>query len=279
MKAFLKSAIAAGVMALMSFNIHAQNFTPVVSPVVHEDNTVTFNYLAPEAESVKLSAQFAPKTDMVKGENGVWSITVGPVTPDIYPYCFEVDGIGVMDPQCAEWFPNEGFKNSLVDIRGKEPLDHELRSVPHGKVDYVNYRSETLGVFGNAIVYTPPTYDKDMDKKYPVFYLISGTTDTEEVYFKVGRMNLILDNLIAEGKAKEMIVVLPYGNPAGYENAGMLDFSKGDPFCLDLLNDLMPYVEANYRTLNDRDSRAIGGFSRGGNQGLTVGLNNLDKFS
>ena len=90
MKAFLKSSIAAGVMALMSICSFAQNFTPVVSPVVHEDNTVTFNYLAPEAENVKLSAQFAPKTDLVKGENGVWSITVGPVTPDIYPYCFEV---------------------------------------------------------------------------------------------------------------------------------------------------------------------------------------------
>lgn len=265
MKAFLKSAIAAGVMTFMGISTYAQNFTPVVSPVVHEDNTVTFNYLAPEAESVKLNAQFAPKTDMVKGENGVWSITVGPVTPDIYPYCFEVDGVGVMDPQCAEWFPNEGFKNSLVDIRGKEPLDHELRSVPHGKVDYVNYWSGTLGIFGNAIVYTPPTYDKAPDREYPVFYLISGTTDTEEVYFKVGRMNLILDNLIAEGKAKEMIVVLPYGNI--------------DPFCTDLLNDLMPYMETNYRTLNNRDSRAIGGFSRGGNQGLTVGLNNLDKFS
>ena len=279
MNTILKSALAAGVMAIISINIHAQNFTPVTSPIVHEDNTVTFNYLAPDAESVKLDAQFAPKADMVKGENGVWSITVGPVTPDMYPYCFEVDGVRVMDPQCAEWFPNEGFKNSLVDIRGKDPLDHELRSVPHGKVDYVNYWSETIGHFGNAIVYTPPTYDKALDRKYPVFYLISGTTDTEEVYFKVGRMNLILDNLIAEGKTKEMIVVLPYGNPAGYEPAGMLDFSKGDPFCLDLLNDLMPYVEANYRTLNDRDSRAIGGFSRGGNQGLNVGLNNLDKFS
>ena len=279
MKAFLKSAATAGIMAFMSISSYAQNFTPVVSPVVHDDNTVTFNYLAPEAENVRISAQFAPKADMVKGSSGIWSITLGPVSPDIYPYCFEVNGIGVMDPQCAEWFPNEGFKNSLVDIRGKHPLDHELRSVPHGKVDYVNYRSGTLGAFGNAIVYTPPTYDKDLDRKYPVFYLISGTTDTEEVYFKVGRMNLILDNLIAEGKAKEMIIVLPYGNPAGYDPAGTLDFSEGDPFIRDLLGDLMPYVESNYRTLNDRDSRAIGGFSRGGNQALTAGLNNLDKFS
>ena len=279
MNRILKSVIAAGLFISMAISSSAQRPVQVVSPIVHSDNTVTFNLLAPEAENVKISAQFAPKTDMVKGENGVWSITLGPVAPDIYPYCFEVDGIAVMDPQCPDWFPNEGFKNSIVDVRSNEPLDHELRSVPHGKVDYVNYHSETLGLFGNAIVYTPPTYDKDADRKYPVFYLISGTTDTEEVYFKVGKMNLILDNLIAEGKAKEMIIVLPYGNPAKYYPAGTFDFRKGDVFSKDLLNDLMPFVEANYRTLNDRDSRAIGGFSRGGNQGLSFGLNNLDKFS
>ena len=249
------------------------------SPIVHPDNTVTFNLNAPQAKNVRISAQFAPKADMQRLDNGVWTITLGPVTPDIYPYCFEVDGIAVMDPQNPEWFPNEKFKNSLLDVRGDKPLAHELRSVPHGKVDYVNYYSETMGVYGNAIVYTPPTYDKNPDRKYPVFYLISGTTDTEEVYFKVGRMNLILDNLIAEGKAKEMIIVLPYGNPSKYFPAGTFDFTKGDVFSKDLLNDLMPYVEANYRTLNDRDSRAIGGFSRGGNQGLAFGLSNLDKFS
>ena len=249
------------------------------SSVVNPDNTVTFRISAPKAKNVKISAQFAPKQDMERGANGVWSITLGPVAPDIYPYCFEVDGIGVMDPGCPDWFPNEGFKNSMVDVRGTEPMDHDLTSVPHGKVDYVNYYSETLGLYGNAIIYTPPAYDKQTDRKYPVFYLISGTTDTEEVYFKVGKMNLILDNLIAQGKAKEMIIVLPYGNPSEYYAPGTFDFRKGDIFSKDLLNDLMPYVEANYRTLNDRENRAIGGFSRGGNQGLSFGLHHLDKFS
>ena len=249
------------------------------SPIVNPDNTVTFNFNAPEAKSVIISAQFAPKTEMQRRDDGVWTITLGPVAPDIYPYCFEVDGIAVMDPQNPDWFPNEGFKNSMVDVRGTQPMDHAVKSVPHGKVDYVNYYSETLGLHGNAIVYTPPTYDKNLDQKYPVFYLISGTTDTEEVYFKVGKMNLILDNLIAEGKAKEMIIVLPYGNPSKYYPAGTNTFAMGDLFSKDLLNDLMPYVEANYRTINDRENRAIGGFSRGGNQGLAFGLTNLDKFS
>ena len=275
----LKSVLSALVGLAFAVSAAAQRPVQAASPIVNPDYTVTFNLNAPNAKNVKISAQFAPKTDMIKGENGVWTITLGPVAPDIYPYCFEVDGVAVMDPQCPDWFPNEGFKNSMVDVRKAEGMDHDLNSVPHGKVDYVNYWSETMGLHGNAIVYTPPTYDKNLDKKYPVFYLISGTTDTEEVYFKVGKMNLILDNLIAEGKAKEMIIVLPYGNPSKYFAPGTFDFRQGDVFSKDLLNDLMPYVESNYRTLNDRENRAIGGFSRGGNQGLAFGLTNLDKFS
>ncbi|MBR6891149.1 MAG: esterase, partial [Clostridia bacterium] len=251
----------------------------VSSPVVNPDNTVTFNYRDPNAKSVKVNTQFAGTQEMTKGANGVWTVTLGPVAPDMYPYSFDVDGVQVMDPQNPDWFPNETFKNSIVDVRGTgAPLLHALKDVPHGSVDYVNYWSESLGTWGNAIVYTPPMYDKNKNKKYPVFYLISGTTDTEEVYFKVGRMNLILDNLIAQGKAKEMIIVLPYGNPSKYfqPGQGQLD---GHSFTRDLMHDLMPFVEKNYRTINDRDHRAIGGFSRGGNQALSTGLTHLGKFS
>ena len=249
------------------------------SPVVNPDNTITFNYSAPNAKKVQVSTQFAGTQDLQKGPNGIWTVTLGPVEPDMYPYSFLVDGVQVMDPQNPDWFPNETFKNSLVDVRGTgDPLPHALKDVPHGSVDYVNYWSNSLGTWGNAIVYTPPQYDKNKNKKYPVFYLISGTTDTEEVYFKVGRMNLILDNFIAEGKAKDMIIVLPYGNPSKYFQPGEAP-RMGDMFTTDLINDLMPFVEKNYRTINDRDHRAIGGFSRGGNQGLAIGLTNLDKFS
>ena len=135
------------------------------------------------------------------------------------------------------------------------------------------------------MVYLPPGYQRNRDKKYPVFYLISGTTDTEEVYYKVGRANYILDNLLAEGAAEEMIIVMPYGNPykllptkASMGSMPQMQFGR-DIFSLDLINDLMPYVEQHFRTINDRDHRAIGGFSRGGNQGLSNGLHNLDKFS
>lgn len=281
MRKNLKKAFLAIMATTLMLQSHAQpgRPQPSPSPIVNPDNTVTFNYQNSNAKKVQVDVQFAGRHDMVKGENGVWTITLGPTTPDIYPYCFIVDGLQVMDPQCAEWFPNERFKSSLLDMRGDGNLIHAQKNVPHGKVDYVNYWSDAMGMFGNAMVYTPPFYDKNKDKKYPVMYLISGTTDTEEVYFKVGKMNLILDNLIAEGAAKEMIIVLPYGNPSRLMGQGDSHPTQFDLFNRDFLDNLMPYVEKNYRTINNAANRAIGGFSRGGNQALSIGLNNLDKFS
>ncbi len=260
------------------------------STVVNPDNTVTFKYQDPNAKSVKLWTQFSETVEMTKGEYEIWSVTVGPVEPDIYPYHFEVDGLSQMDPKCPDYFPNETFKNSLLDMRADKLS--ALKDVPHGSVDYLNYWSPGLGMFIPVIVYTPPFYDdpKNKDKKYPVMYLISGTTDTEEVYFKVGKMNLILDNLIAQGKAKDMILVLPYGNPTllkterepqrqGGGMGGFGGMGGGFNFNQDFTDVLMPFVEKNYRTINDADHRGIGGFSRGGNQGMAIGLANLDKFS
>lgn len=278
-----KRVTLACLIVLMAIGAQAQpgagRMVQISSPVVHSDNTVTFNYRNDGAKDVKINAQFSGTQQMTKNAEGVWTITLGPVTPDMYPYCFVVDGLNVMDPLNPDWFSNETFKNSIVDVRGDKPLIHSIQNVPHGSVDYVNYYSETMRIYGNAIIYTPPFYEQNPNKKYPVFYLISGTTDTEEVFFKVGRVNFILDNLIAEGKAKEMIVVLPYGNPSKYFPAGTNTRTMGDMFGNDMIKDLMPFVEKNYRTINDRNSRAIGGFSRGGNQGLSIGLSNLDKFS
>ena len=261
------------------------------STVCNADGTVTFRYENPNAKEVQVDVQFAGRNPMTKGTDGVWTATLGPAAPDMYPYCFVVDGVSVMDPLCPQYFPNEGFKNSLLEIPAKTgSLAHDIKKVPHGKVEYIHYYSNSLKGVNNAIVYLPPKYDADQNKKYPVFYLLSGTTDTEEVYYKVGRVNYILDNLIAEGKAEEMIVVLPYGNPTkllppapapaggfgGFGGGmGMMRDVVGD----DITGDLMSYVESHYRTINDRDHRGIGGFSRGGNQGLGIGLRNLDKFS
>jgi enterochelin esterase-like enzyme len=278
-----KRAAFVCLIVVMAIGAQAQpgagRMVQISSPVVHSDNTVTFNYRNDGAKDVKINAQFSGTKQMIKNADGVWTITLGPVNPDMYPYCFVVDGLNVMDPLNPDWFPNETFKNSLVDVRGNKPLIHSIENVPHGSVDYVNYKSQTLGIYANAIVYTPPFYDQNPTKKYPVFYLISGTTDTEEVFFKVGRVNFILDNLIAQGKAKEMIVVLPYGNPSLLLPVGTNTRAMGDMVSNDIVKDLMPFVEKNYRTINDRNSRGIAGFSRGGNQGLSIGLNNLDKFS
>ncbi len=228
-----------------------------------------------------VDVQFAGRNPMTKGADGIWTATLGPAAPDMYPYCFIADGISVMDPENDQYFPNEGFKNSLLEIPAKNgSLIHDVKDVPHGTMEYIRYYSNSLQGTNNAVVYLPPSYYQKPEKRYPVFYLISGTTDTEEVYYKVGRVNYILDNLIADGNAEEMIVVLPYGNPTKLLTTPPTDMmAMGDVFGKDLTSDLMPYVEKQYRTINDKDHRAIGGFSRGGNQGLACGLTNLDKFS
>ena len=255
--------------------------------VCHQDGTVTFQYKNKQAKEVQVDVQFAGRKPMKRdAETGLWTVTLGPAAPDMYPYCFVVDGVSVMDPQNNQYFPNEGFKNSLLEIPAQTgSLPHDICAVPHGAVEYIHYYSQSLGATNRAVVYLPPSYQENPQKRYPVFYLISGTTDTEEVYYKVGRVNYILDNLLAKGEAEEMIVVLPYGNPykllpsqPGMAGVPQTQFG-GDVFSQDLVNDLMPYVEHRYRTFNDRDHRGIGGFSRGGNQGLSCGLRNLDKFS
>ncbi|AFK05657.1 esterase (plasmid) [Emticicia oligotrophica DSM 17448] len=266
----------------------------VVSPKVNPDKTVTFSYLAPNATSVLLDGnQFgSANVPMTKGENGVWSITVGPIKPDIYPYGFKVDGVTISDPSNTYLFPNERFKASLVEIPSDSPAIYALQNVPHGSINYEYYPSVESST-GTLVVYTPPGYNKETAKKYPVYYLISGTTDTEETFWKVGKVNLMLDNMIAQGKAKPMIVVMPYGNPlariaeqTGKDKPSDVMSRDGEDalkrmklFETDLITKVIPYVEKNYRVIANRDNRAIGGFSRGGGQTLRTAFNNVDKFA
>lgn len=249
---------------------------------IHDDRTVTFKFFAPDAQKVELSGQFQPGNQtMAKDAEGLWTITVGPIEPDLYPYNFVVDGIGVPDPANQDLFPNEGFKPSLIDIPGNAPSLHHLQDVPHGELTYAFVKSDVMGgITRPLMVYTPPGY-RDSDRTYPVLYLVSGTTDTEETWFRAGRANFICDNLIAQGRAEPMIIVMPYGNmlngmprPHTPEAALMYRYF-GD----ELIGTIMPYVESNYRTDNERTSRAIAGFSRGGGQSVFTGLNNLDKFA
>lgn len=266
----------------------------VVSPKVNPDKSVTFSYLAPNATAVLLDGgQFgAANVPMTKNAEGVWSVTFGPIKPDIYPYGFKVDGITVNDPANTYLFPNERFKGSLVEIPGDTPAVYALKNVPHGTISYELYPG-VEGSTGTFVIYTPPGYTKNTKAKYPVYYLISGTTDTEETFWKVGKVNLMLDNMIAEGRAKPMIVVMPYGNPmariaeqTGKEKPSDVMSRDGDDalkrmklFENDLVKHVIPFVEKNYRTIPNRDNRAIGGFSRGGGQTLRTAFNNVDKFA
>lgn len=265
----------------------------VVSPQVNSDKTITFRYQAILAKEVKLNAQFEKgPVSMTKDTQGIWSVTVGPVAPDIYPYSFQVGGVTVMDPANVAFFPNERFKASLVEVPDSPALVHAMKNVPHGTVSYEYYPSFS-GTTGNLVVYTPPGYHKNAKVKYPVYYLISGTTDTEETFFKVGKVNLIMDNLIAEGKVKPMLIVMPYGNIAARLSEQLGGQKPADPtvrdgedavkrakdFENDLVKNVLPYIGKNYHTENNRESRAIGGFSRGGGQTLRTAFNNMDTFA
>ena len=266
----------------------------VASPLVSMAGAVTFNLQAPNAKEVLLSSQFLKEPmPMKKGRNGLWTLTITPEKRDIYPYNFIVDGVSISDPLNKDLFPNENFKASLVEIpagfafrrpgapapQAPQGVPYGVRDVPHGKMQYCQYRSSVLNAWRPLVVYTPAGYETS-GKNYPVFYLVSGTTDTEETWFKVGKLNTILDNLIADGKAEPMIVVMPYGNMGSTpQPASMAATKMYEVFAKEMTECIMPYVEQSFRTVNDRDHRAIAGFSRGGGQSLFTALSHPDKFA
>lgn len=256
---------------MFAVTVSAQQRPPAISsPDVHPDHSITFRYFSRTAQRVSVSGEFlkAP-VPMKKDTSGIWSVTVPSVTPDIYPYSFWVDSVQLADPSNTYVFANERFKRSMVDVPGDKPLIHSLQNVPHGKISYRYYNSATLGTPRQLLVYTPPGFEQNGKKKYPVLYLIHGGSDTEETWTKVGRANLIADNLIAQGKAKPMIIVMPYGN---VRPRPMADFTT------DMINDIIPFIESNYPVLTDSKNRAVAGFSVGGGQTLNIGLTNTDKF-
>src|SRR6187549_2303005 len=272
----------AGFIASTQIYAQLQGGPVVNSPLVRPDNTVVFSFLSRTAKEVKLSTQIEKSPIlMTKDSSGVWTVTLGPVKPDIYPYNFIVDGTSVTDPKNSAIFPNEGFQSSLVEITGSTPLVHTLQNIPHGTLSYRYYNSPELGI-RPVVIYTPPGYEKDTKTKYPVLYLMHGTTDTEETWTKVGRANVILDNLIAQGKSKPMIVVMPYGRayPKISKSSGSLrNWDNLQEIKKNFLKYLFPFIDKNYRTNADKDNRAVAGFSGGGGTSLYIGLNNPDLFS
>jgi enterochelin esterase-like enzyme len=253
----------------------------IVSPEVHPDQSATFRITAREAKSVNLSIPDAKITQsMEKNESGVWSVTIGPLDPDIYSYVFMVDGTHTVDPMNPNIKRGIGLSTSLVEIPGKEPAFFVEKAVPHGTVHINRYDSKTTGTTRGLYIYTPPGYDSRSKIKYPVLYLLHGAGDTENGWIEIGVANRIADNLLASGKMKPLIIVMPLGYASFAGNSSSGNFNQtSTAFEKDLLSDIIPYVENQYNASSDAKDRAIGGLSMGGRQTLNIGLGHPDKFS
>jgi enterochelin esterase-like enzyme len=261
---------------------------PLVSPEVHSDNRVTFRFRAPNAKEVAVQIAGVEKhIPMQKDDQGVWSLTTDPLTPDYYGYSFIADGVGLFDPSNHSVIPNFLYRASEVHVPGPPALSWEVGDVPRGELHHHFYKSKVVGDYRAFYVYTPPGYDPRGKQTYPVLYLLHGYSDDASAWTAVGRANVILDNLIAQGRAKPMLIVMPlgYGEPKILEpNSGAfrdraLTDRNFDKFREALLSEVIPQVESAYLVKKDRDSRAIAGLSMGGAESLLTGLNTLDKFS
>ena len=252
----------------------------VVSPEIGSDRRVTFRIHAPNAQAIRLAAGDIPgvgqTTQLTKGENGVWEVVVGPIDPGAYRYTFNVDGVTTIDPRNHLISESNNNVWSLMHVPGSDFMD--TRNVPHGALAAVTYYSTALSTFRRMHIYTPPGYEAN-NTKYPVFYLLHGAGDSDHAWGSVGRAGFILDNLIAEKKAKPMIVVMPAGHTRrGPAAGGAAGRSGTEEFVSDFVKDVMPYVEKHYRVLTDRASTAIAGLSMGGNHALHVGFPRLERF-
>jgi enterochelin esterase family protein len=276
------------------------NFRGVQFPRIESDSRVSFRFNAPNAQKVQVSIVNVAY-DMVKGDDGAWTYTTKePQAPGYHNYWMIVDGAVVLDPG-TDAFIGYGHTCNGFEVPDPEGGFYALKEVPRGNVQIKNYFSRTANAWRRFYVYTPPGYEANASTRYPVLYLQHGGGEDERVWIEMGRANVILDNLLAEGKAKPMIVVMESsavgagtggprrgggaaGAPAGATNApvrggpGGRGFNFG-PFERLLIDDLIPFIEANYRTLTDQPHRAMAGLSMGGMQTRTITLANLDKFS
>jgi enterochelin esterase family protein len=278
-----------------------------VSPQVNADRTVTLRLFAPDAKQVVAAGELDGRPHpMTKGGDGVWSVTIGPLAPDIYTYAFTVDGVSALDPRNADTKYGYGAfgPTSVVEVPDDGPQFYDVQAVPHGDVRIRPYVSPVLGVSRTVWVYTPPGYERGSN--YPVLYLLHGAGDIESGWTMIGRANTILDNLIAAGKAKPMVVVMPLGHtiqsfwtgPAKVAPDPVSDvlakgasldeiiatMMSGDgkgglgPFARDLIEDVMPAIERDFKVSKRPDDRAIAGLSMGGGQSINLAFARPDLF-
>jgi len=260
---------------------------PLISPEVHADRSVTFRLRAPNDKEVAVQIEGMPKPlPMEKDDQGVWSVTTEPLAPDYYGYTIIADGVGLFDPSNHAIKPNFLYRASALHVPGPPTLSWEVGAVPHGEIHHHFYKSGVVGDDRDFYVYTPPGYNPRGKQTYPVLYLLHGFSDDASAWTAVGRANVILDNLIAQGKAKPMLLVMPlgYGAPevllpdSGVWRDRAITERNFNKFREALLTEIIPCVETEYAVIKDRKSRAIAGLSMGGSESLLTGLNTLDKF-
>lgn len=274
------AALSIMVVACSAY-VAGQGTARVSSPEIAGDRRVTFRVAAPNAHDVLLSGEFIDGTrPLQKDATGMWSVTIGPIAPEIYYYNFTIDGVRTIDPgnPAVKTGSTVSTISSVLEVRGSTPAFYDPQPVPHGEIRTHWYESKSLGAIRRLTVYTPPGYDRDQQTRYPVLYLFHGANADENAWHRLGRVNLILDNLLAAGKTKRFLVVMPFG----YGVSPGLPSPPGEntaKFGRDLIEDVIPFVQAQYRVDTNRERRAIAGLSMGGGQALSIGLNQLDLFS
>ena len=258
----------------------------IVSPEIASDNRVTLRIYAPDATKVLVSGEWpnGRNVAMTRDDRGVWSVTTDPIAPESWFYTFTVDGVRLNDPRNP--------RLNVLFVPGPGSAAMEIKDVPHGDLRQVWYSSSVMKTPRRMFIYTPPGYNRSKDK-YPVLYLLHGWGGDEEEWTNAGYLPQLMDNMLADKKIKPMIVVMPNGHPDEQAAPHVLPSGSGQAALPNaqvsemhtrlsekgLMDDVIPYVEANYRVKTDRESRAIAGLSMGGEQATYIGLNHLDRFA
>lgn len=300
------AATAAFAMTMNAQETVHLNTGDIVSPEIHADNTVTFRLLAPQAKTVELEGSFLPKqkvqtplgeveqatrAKLTNDGKGLWSYTSSVLSPELHTYSFFVDGMRINDPSNVYMLRDIATYQNYFLIDGELSANYFVREVPHGTIEKVWYPSPTLGMSQRrATVYLPACYDARDARSFPVLYLLHGSGGDENAWMELGRASQILDNLIAQGKCRPMIVVMPNGNgaqqamPGEYPNS-MYKPMFINPKCMEgsieaaFVKDLVSYIDGHYNTIRNSDYRAVAGLSMGGFHSLYISANHPNYFS
>jgi enterochelin esterase-like enzyme len=302
----------ARLVLFLSFLANTQNILPqearrpnpqvrqrIISPEILSDNKVTFRLFAPKADSVKLVCDWMSgaeaRINMAKNDSGLWTTTLGPLKSEVYEYSFNLDGVTVLDPSNPFIKGRVTYNRSILLVSGNESDLYSVKDVPHGTLSKVWYDSPTLKLTRRMYVYTPAGYENNKKTKYPVLYLLHGAGGDEDNWTQLGRTPNIMDNLIALGKVKPMLVVMTNGNSNQVAEIGYAPITSNNvvspvapsgfpggnatgKFEESLVKDVIPYIERHFRVIKDKNSRAVAGLSMGGGQTQRITLANPDMF-